>query len=262
MSASVSFGQRAESISLQRSGKYHIHESVFRQMLEIPTKATLSKFLDRIQKGGTGGNPKSKTWKANEEPFNRKVAISEVSVDNYLHLHVERIGNKSGKKYASLVASPDAVLCENSYFSFGRHAKNNAVLPLSSQIAIIKDVIGIAKRLPNHVAERRQAQWRLCLDNDPGGNHYERTDLPFLLDLHGSLLGFDTDDDTEISDQILKRFKGVIVQILRYSHVLPFGDGISIVRRRTNRNNKRTNGDDVEEHGSVPPPSCAPWMVA
>ncbi len=161
MSASISFGQRAESILLQRHGKYHVHESVLHQMLEFSTKAQLSKFIDRIQKGSTGGNPKSKTWKANEEPFNRKVAISEVSVNNYLHLHVERIGNKSGKKYASasLAASPDAVLCENSYFSFGRHAKNNAVVPLSSQIAIIKDVIGIAKGLPNHVAERRQAQW-------------------------------------------------------------------------------------------------------
>ena len=54
-------------------------------------------------------------------------------------------------------------------------------------------------------------------------------------------------EDVEISDRLLKPFKGKIVQILGYSHILPFGADISIVCHTTNHHNKHSIDDDVEE---------------
>ena len=244
-----SFEQRAESIALYRPTRYHVHETVFRQMLgfQTQTKASFKKFTDRIQKGGTGGNPKSKDWKPNLEPYNKKIKISDLSVDNELHLHTEKFGYKDGPKYTSLEASPESILCENHYFSFGRFSENNEVVRLRDQIAIVRDVLGTTKGLAGSVAQRRQAQWKLCLEDKAGGEDYEKTDLLCLLDEYGDMLGFDTEDQSSISDQVLTQFKSEIVNILRLSHVLPYGDNISIIRRRTGRN-KRTNDDiDAEE---------------
>ena len=124
MSSETSFQQRMLSIAHHEPSPYYIHESALFRMLELNNGEDFATFLDRVAKGGTGGNRREDGWVDNPEPYNIAIDVQDLSNDNLIHLHSKKYGAKNERGLfetpAPTVANDGAI-----YYTFGAMADTN-----------------------------------------------------------------------------------------------------------------------------------------
>ena len=155
-------------------------------------------------------------WKNNPDPYKVPIDFGDYNTDNILHLHYEKVGSK--KKSIGYLACPTPTVVSESgtYYSFGRATDGNGMIPLKSQLEIVRHVTGTHKSLLGSCKQRREEQWQVSMEGNESGKDFDTLDLPTLFDQYAEVLNVKADEDGEstLTSRCLNKFKRELITLL------------------------------------------------
>ena len=185
--AIAEFNSQLEENNSSSLQKFHIHQDRASKILNIDETddttgaAVLEEFVNRLKNGGSGSR-KVDTFVTNPSPYDKtKIDIFDSSA-NALNFHGIRYRGHQHAPHVDSTPSPDAVLQDAVYYSFGgRETK----VDLKRQLELLRYVTGTDGQLQHHysaIVAERQKLWLLWATDDPAGAafHNEEQNLPVI----------------------------------------------------------------------------------